>query len=302
VVIRPDVLLCWAGCGGENSVEPEDEQFVVVPAVGIEMTGCVEQRSIQVPSMLTTIPAHDNRVTADVDARLTRLLERLVTQRGAHHANVTLMNGAGDQRWSAASSGPADTHDHPLRPDTPFFIASITKRFIITLVLQAHERGELELAAPIDSYLPTETTAGLHVLRGTDRTSEITVRHLASHTSGLPDHFEKRREGPSLYDRLAGGQDEVAAELEGVFDGLFAVVEAVADGLLEDVCDLLADFGAEVLADGVAAEGKGESGALLPPGAEIEDEVEAELLVGELAFVDDQACVNNTCQNHILNF
>jgi D-alanyl-D-alanine carboxypeptidase len=34
-------------------------------------------------------------------------------------------------------------------------------------VLSAHERGELDLDAPIAAYLPAETTAGLHVLRGT---------------------------------------------------------------------------------------------------------------------------------------
>lgn len=134
-------------------------------------------------SPLSTTPARDNHVAADVDARLTGLLENLVARRGVHHANLAVSSGDGRQRWAAAS-GPAGADDHPLRPDTPFFAASVTKRFIITLVLQAHERGELELPAPITSYLPAETTTGLHVLGGIDRTSAITVRHLASHTSG----------------------------------------------------------------------------------------------------------------------
>ncbi|GAA0924481.1 serine hydrolase domain-containing protein [Nonomuraea longicatena] len=155
-------------------------------------------------SPFATTHAHDNDVPADVDARLTSLLENLVAQRGIHHANLAVTGGDGRRRWSAAS-GPAD--GRPLRPDTPFFVASVTKRFIITLVLQAHERGELDLAAPIDGYLPAETITGLHVLGGIDRTSAITVRHLASHTSGLPDQFEKRGDGPSLYERLAAGQD-----------------------------------------------------------------------------------------------
>ncbi|MFF3443406.1 serine hydrolase domain-containing protein [Streptosporangium sp. NPDC002721] len=157
-------------------------------------------------SPLATTTAHDNHVPDDVDARLTGLLESLVSQRGVHHANLAVTSGDGKRRWSAAS-GPAGADDHPLRPETPFFIASVTKRFIITLVLQAHERGELELAAPISGCLPAETITGLHVLGGIDRTSAITVRHLASHTSGLPDYFEARGEGPSLYERLATGQD-----------------------------------------------------------------------------------------------
>jgi CubicO group peptidase (beta-lactamase class C family) len=133
---------------------------------------------------------------------MTGLLERLVARRGIHHANLAVMSGDGKRRWSAAAG-----LDRPPRPETPFFIASITKRFIITLVLQAQERGELGLDVPITAYLPAETTTGLHVLDGEDLTSAITVRHLASHTSGLPDQFEKRREGPSLYERLAAGQD-----------------------------------------------------------------------------------------------
>ncbi|MGC4813447.1 serine hydrolase domain-containing protein [Micromonospora sp. DT228] len=157
-------------------------------------------------SPLTTITAHDNHVPAGVDARLRGLLENLVAQRVVHHANLAVASGDGKLRWSAAR-GPVGAHDQPVRPDTPFFIASVTKRFIVALVLQAHERGELDLSVPIDSYLPAETTTGLHVLRGIDRTSAITVRHLASHTSGLPDHFEKRREGPSLNERLVTGQD-----------------------------------------------------------------------------------------------
>lgn len=137
-----------------------------------------ETTSIHVTSPLATTPAHDNHVPADLDARLTGLLENLVARRDVHHANLAIASGTGERRWSAAS-GPTETDDPPLRPDTPFFIASVTKRFIITLVLQARERGELALAAPIDGYLPAEEIAGLHVLGGIDRTSEITVRHLA---------------------------------------------------------------------------------------------------------------------------
>lgn len=155
----------------------------------------------------TTTPAHDNHVPADLDDRLTGLLEGLVSRRGVHHANIAVSGRAGTQHWSAAS-GPGDADGPPAGPDTPFFAASITKRFVITLVLQAHERGELDLDTSISAYLPKETTTGLHVLQGVDRTPEITVRHLASHTSGLPDHFEKRRDGrPGLYAQLAAGRD-----------------------------------------------------------------------------------------------
>lgn len=152
---------------------------------------------------LATTPAPDNTVTPDVDAGLTQLLENLVTRRRVHHVVAAIASGDGTLRWSAACA-PASA-DPPPHSGSPFFIASVTKRFVITLVLQAHERGELDLSAPITGYLPAETVTGLH---GVDRTSAITVRHLASHTSGLSDHFEKRRSGPSLYEDLRAGRDQ----------------------------------------------------------------------------------------------
>lgn len=150
--------------------------------------------------------AHDNRVPAEVDTRLTALVVDVAARRRLHHVNLAVMSGDGERRWAGAA-GPQGPGEAELTPDTPFFVASITKRFIVTLVLQAHERGELDLDASITRYLPPETTAGLHVLRGVDHTGAITVRHLASHTSGLPDHFDKPRQGPSLYRRLADGED-----------------------------------------------------------------------------------------------
>jgi D-alanyl-D-alanine carboxypeptidase len=94
-----------------------------------------------------------------------------------------------------------------MRPDTPFFVASVTKRFVATLVLQAAERGELALDDRMISHLSAELTDGLHVFKGVDYTPEITVHHLITHTAGLPDYWDKPRTGPSLYAQLKAGDD-----------------------------------------------------------------------------------------------
>ncbi|HLS13761.1 MAG TPA: serine hydrolase domain-containing protein [Beutenbergiaceae bacterium] len=163
----------------------------------------------------TTTSATDTGVSAATHERLTALLERYAARRRMHHVSLALASGDGRQHWAGAC-GPAAA-DPPLHPQTPFFVASITKRFIITLVLQADERGELDLDAPITSYLPEQVTTGLHVLDGTDRTAAITVRHLASHTSGLPDFFERRRGEPSVNQHLGAGTD-VGWTFEDVLD------------------------------------------------------------------------------------
>ena len=152
------------------------------------------------------VPGDGRRAPAAVDEQLGALLDRLVDRRRIHHATFAVMAGDGSQHWSGAA-GAAGPDGTPLRPDTPFFIASITKRFIATLVLQAHERGELHLDDRIVIHLPPELTAGLHVRKGVDHTAAITIRHLLSHTSGLPDHFERPRRGRSLYQDLAAGND-----------------------------------------------------------------------------------------------
>jgi D-alanyl-D-alanine carboxypeptidase len=154
----------------------------------------------------TMTPAADNRVDPDTDIRLSDLLSSVAARSGVHHATMAVVDGDGIRRWRGAV-GTASPDGTPLRPETPFFIASITKRFIATLVLQAHEQGELDLDHPAAAYLPAGTLDGLHVHRGVDHTASITIRHLLSHTSGLPDYFEHSDGQPTLFRLLAQGAD-----------------------------------------------------------------------------------------------
>lgn len=153
-----------------------------------------------------THTAPDNRVSDRVDTQLAHLVGQLSSRRGLHHVNLAVASTDGRHRWAGAA-GPESTDDPQVRPEAPFFIASITKRFIATLALQAHERGELDLDDPITTYLPRSVTHRLHMHQGVDRTPQITVRHLASHTSGLPDFFEHQDEGQSLDQQLRAGRD-----------------------------------------------------------------------------------------------
>lgn len=66
--------------------------------------------------------------------------------------------------------------------DTPFYIASITKTFVTTAVLQLVEDRKVELDAPVKSYLPR------FALADAAATESLTVRDLLSHAQGL-NHF-----------------------------------------------------------------------------------------------------------------
>ncbi|GAB3461364.1 serine hydrolase domain-containing protein [Actinophytocola sediminis] len=69
-----------------------------------------------------------------------------------------------------------------------FRVASVTKTFVATAVLQLVAKREVRLDEPIETYLPG-------VVRGTGDGAEIdgrdiTVRQLLQHTSGLPNYTE----------------------------------------------------------------------------------------------------------------
>jgi CubicO group peptidase (beta-lactamase class C family) len=76
---------------------------------------------------------------------------------------------------------------------TRFRIASVTKQFTAALVLQLVEEGLVDLDAPITRYLPDYPA---------DPGDRITVHHLLSHTSGVPEGRSLRGE-PSIADFLS---------------------------------------------------------------------------------------------------
>jgi CubicO group peptidase (beta-lactamase class C family) len=62
--------------------------------------------------------------------------------------------------------------------NTPFLLASITKPMTAGAVMVLRDRGELSLKDPVRKYLPKFTGNGR---------DGVTIRHLLTHTSGLPD-------------------------------------------------------------------------------------------------------------------
>jgi len=95
-----------------------------------------------------------------------------------------------------------------MQENTPFFIASIDKLITAVVVMKLHEQDKLDLRAPISTYLPAELLSGLHTVDDQDRTGEITVTHLLSHTSGLASYVEDRpKGGNSLFESIVSEKD-----------------------------------------------------------------------------------------------
>lgn len=75
----------------------------------------------------------------------------------------------------------------PFTVDTMTGVASVSKPFIGVAMMQAVEAGKLDLDADINHYLPFKVVNPHHPAE------KITLRHLATHTSGISDRWEVYR-------------------------------------------------------------------------------------------------------------
>ncbi|MBG0563811.1 serine hydrolase domain-containing protein [Actinoplanes aureus] len=99
----------------------------------------------------------------------------------ARHGVVVSRFAVGDAvRYTAGPGGivelPTDQRV-PARTDTVWDLASISKLFTTIVVLQQAEAGRISLDAPVASYVAEFAAGGKEA---------VTVRHLLTHTSGLP--------------------------------------------------------------------------------------------------------------------
>ncbi len=67
----------------------------------------------------------------------------------------------------------------PNTPDTKFRLGSVTKQFTAFLILQLVDQGKLKVSEKITTYLPDYPKA---------TGDKITVHHLLTHTSGIPNY------------------------------------------------------------------------------------------------------------------
>jgi CubicO group peptidase (beta-lactamase class C family) len=82
----------------------------------------------------------------------------------------------------------------PVREDTIFDLASVSKLFTSILVMQQIERGAIQLEEPVATYLPAFAAHGK---------GSITVRQLLTHTSGLKPWLPLWSDWPERAARIA---------------------------------------------------------------------------------------------------
>jgi CubicO group peptidase (beta-lactamase class C family) len=131
------------------------------------------------------VKQHERVAAEEVIARMRRLLGRLSARRRVRHAVVAVESVDGAWAWSDAA-GEATPEGRPMRAASPWLLASITKLYVATVLLRLHERGVVDLDAPVSAYLPPKLAPRLHVLDGVDHTERVTPRICSATSLGPP--------------------------------------------------------------------------------------------------------------------
>ncbi|MGH3730506.1 MAG: serine hydrolase domain-containing protein, partial [Micromonosporaceae bacterium] len=113
----------------------------------------------------------------------------------ARHGVIVEHTAVGHALRYASSQGDELPRDEwiPMRRDTIFDMASISKLFTATVAMQLVEKGRIDLDAPVARYIPEF---------GANGKSGVTLRHVLTHASGLPPGLNLNPY-PTIEERLA---------------------------------------------------------------------------------------------------
>jgi D-alanyl-D-alanine carboxypeptidase len=156
-------------------------------------------------------------VSAPQAAKLQKVLDAQIG-RGQVHSVIAALQSHDRRLDFVGAAGIANPQTgEVMSPETPFFIASVTKMFTAAIVMGLHEQGKLDLDAPVSTYLPPSLTTGIHVYKGTDYSDRIRVFELLGQTSGIADYeADKPPGGKSVIDELKTGTDRSIDTSEAV--------------------------------------------------------------------------------------
>jgi len=96
-----------------------------------------------------------------------------------------------------------------IKEDSQYYIASINKFFVSSIILNLYAKKKLDLQDKISEYLPEEIIRGLHINKGKDFSYDLSIAHLISLTSGLPCYLvDKQPNGKKAMAELEAGIDQ----------------------------------------------------------------------------------------------
>jgi CubicO group peptidase (beta-lactamase class C family) len=155
--------------------------------------------------LLLSAQAAQAGLPADLEARVRAIVEEERARFGTPAMSVAVM--AEGRTPLVVAAGYADIEARiPATTETMFQAASVTKTLTAAIVMREVESGRLRLDAPVNDSLPPER----RVRDTSGAPAAVTLRHLLSHSSGLPFSGAAIQEDPgerprSLDEHLAHG-------------------------------------------------------------------------------------------------
>lgn len=167
------VVSCsMAGCTvGNNQVKDKQAEEMQVS----------EPLQEQAEEVSKTEDTEDMQNDIKTKEAMNKILDDLCSEDKINGLTYRIESGDGRFSWSHASG--------EMKVDTSYALASITKMYTTAVIMKLVDEGKVALDDKIDQYLSEEIIDGLHIFEGVDYSHELTVRHLITHTSGLPDYF-----------------------------------------------------------------------------------------------------------------
>lgn len=127
-----------------------------------------------------------NSVQSDIHI----LFEKYLLEDDIYSASIAIFSPSKNIDWNFVA-GQFRNNEKVLHTNS-FHTASVGKTFTATAVLLLYEKGYLNLNDRIGMHLSEEVLTGLHQYKNKNYASEITIKQLLQHTSGLPNYFEDK--------------------------------------------------------------------------------------------------------------
>lgn len=145
------------------------------------------------PLLLLLLPA---LLTAQPDS-ISAILQQHVNHSGKHKVHSVLFYLEQEREGFLYQEGFGLTQKQgdPITRDAPFRIASITKTFVATIIMQLMEEGKLQLDDHVIPYLQDVDfldISNIYYYEKESYATAITIEHLLSHRSGLADIFHDK--------------------------------------------------------------------------------------------------------------
>ena len=155
--------------------------FVVLDIALSETPITIASAASSTTKLLSSLPASTESSSFEITDNLKQVIRTLVDNKTNAAMVIGLVDANGTQFYGYGKTSNA-TNATTVNENTLFDIGSITKTFTTTLLDDMVSRGIVKLDDPIEKYLPP--TVRVPTYNG----SEMTLEHLATHTSGLPDY------------------------------------------------------------------------------------------------------------------